>query len=168
MMLASGQVCYGCSKAGTSPLWCSFGVTWRHTAARAAMGAEAEAPEAEAEADTDLADEHEHVERAGLGQVHHKGAVEDGQAAAPASSNHGATAVQHKADGQQARDEQQQQRSGRREGRMQHECTMEPMSPHASPPRAARAIDRSGISPSREIYYLSINRSSIFLPLHLS
>ena len=25
MMLASGQVCYGCSKAGTSPLW--FGVT---------------------------------------------------------------------------------------------------------------------------------------------
>jgi hypothetical protein len=28
MMLASGQVCYGCSKAGTSPLWCSFVVTW--------------------------------------------------------------------------------------------------------------------------------------------
>ena len=25
MMLAFGQVCYGCSKAGTSPLW--FGVT---------------------------------------------------------------------------------------------------------------------------------------------
>ena len=47
MMLAFGQVCYECSKAGTSPLWCSFGVTWRHTAARAAMGAEAEA-EAEA------------------------------------------------------------------------------------------------------------------------
>ena len=23
MMLASGQVCYGCSKAGASPLWCS-------------------------------------------------------------------------------------------------------------------------------------------------
>ena len=41
---------------------------------------------------TDLADEHEHVERAGLGQVHHEGAVQDGQAAAPASSNHGACA----------------------------------------------------------------------------
>ena len=24
MMLASGQVCYGCSKAGASPLWCSW------------------------------------------------------------------------------------------------------------------------------------------------
>ena len=37
-----------------------------------------------------------------------------------------ATAVQHKADGQQARDEQQQQRSGRREGRMQHDGAHEP------------------------------------------
>ena len=39
-----------------------------------------------------------------------------------------ATAVQHKADGQQARDEQQQQRSGRREGRMQHDGAHEPAS----------------------------------------
>jgi len=30
MMLASGQVCYGCSKAGTSPLWCSY--FWSHVA----------------------------------------------------------------------------------------------------------------------------------------
>jgi hypothetical protein len=30
MMLASGQVCYGCSKAGTSPLWCSY--FWSHMA----------------------------------------------------------------------------------------------------------------------------------------
>ena len=41
---------------------------------------------------TDLADELEHVERAGLGQVHHDGAVHDEQAPAPASSSHGACA----------------------------------------------------------------------------
>jgi hypothetical protein len=41
---------------------------------------------------TDLADELEHVERAGLGQVHHNGAVHDEQAPAPASSSHGACA----------------------------------------------------------------------------
>jgi hypothetical protein len=41
---------------------------------------------------TDLADELEHVERAGLGQVHHDGAVRDEQAPAPASSSHGACA----------------------------------------------------------------------------
>ena len=37
----------------------------------------------------DLADEHEHVERAGLGQVHHEGEVLDAQASAPASSSLG-------------------------------------------------------------------------------
>ena len=37
----------------------------------------------------DLADEHEHVERAGLGQVHHEGDVYDAQASAPASSSLG-------------------------------------------------------------------------------
>ena len=41
----------------------------------------------------DLADEHEHVrwhvERAGLGQVHHEGEVHDAQASAPASSSLG-------------------------------------------------------------------------------
>ena len=37
----------------------------------------------------DLADEHEHVERAGLGQVHHEGDVHDAQASAPASSSLG-------------------------------------------------------------------------------
>ena len=36
---------------------------------------------------TDLADEHEHVERAGLGQVHHDGEVHDAQAPPPASSS---------------------------------------------------------------------------------
>jgi len=41
---------------------------------------------------TDLADELEHVERAGLGQVHPDGAVHDEQAPAPASSSHGACA----------------------------------------------------------------------------
>ena len=41
---------------------------------------------------TDLADELEHVERAGLGQVHHDGAVHDEQAPAAASSSHGACA----------------------------------------------------------------------------
>ena len=43
---------------------------------------------------SDLADEHEHVERAGLGHVHRDGAVHNGQAPAPASSNHGACAGQ--------------------------------------------------------------------------
>jgi hypothetical protein len=42
----------------------------------------------------------------------------------------------HKADGQQARDEQQQQRSGRPEGRTQHGRANEPAPP---PPRPARA-----------------------------
>ena len=37
----------------------------------------------------DLADEHEHVERAGLGQVHHEGEVLDAQVSAPASSSLG-------------------------------------------------------------------------------
>ena len=37
----------------------------------------------------DLADEHEHVERAGLGQVHHEGEVHDAQASAPASNSLG-------------------------------------------------------------------------------
>mgnify|MGYP006089883289 CR=1 FL=1 len=41
---------------------------------------------------TDLANELEHVERAGLGQVHHDGAVHDEQAPATASSSHGACA----------------------------------------------------------------------------
>ena len=44
---------------------------------------------------SDLADEHEHVERAGLGQVDRDGAVRDRQAPAPASSNHVACAEQH-------------------------------------------------------------------------
>ena len=38
---------------------------------------------------SDLADEHEHVERAGLGHVHHEGEVLDAQASAPASSSLG-------------------------------------------------------------------------------
>ena len=42
---------------------------------------------------TDLADEHEHVERAGLGQVHHDGEVHDAQAPAPATSSCGGVAV---------------------------------------------------------------------------
>jgi hypothetical protein len=134
------------------------------------MGAEAEAPEAEAEADTDLADEHEHVERAGLGQVHHKGAVEDGQAAAPASSNHGACAGHNLVPQQQCNTKQMASKlatsssSNAAVGEKVACSTMEPMSPHASPPRAARAIDRSGISPSRDIYYLSIYLSIIYLP----
>jgi len=37
---------------------------------------------------TDLVDEHEHKERAGLGQEHHDEAVHDGQAPASASSKH--------------------------------------------------------------------------------
>ena len=37
----------------------------------------------------DLADEHEHVERAGLGHVHHEREVLDAQASAPASSSLG-------------------------------------------------------------------------------
>ena len=44
---------------------------------------------------SDLADEDEHVERAGLGQVDHDGAVHDRQAPTPASSNHVACAGQH-------------------------------------------------------------------------
>ena len=44
---------------------------------------------------SDLADEDEHVERAGLGQVDHDGAVQDRQAPTPASSNHVACAGQH-------------------------------------------------------------------------
>ena len=42
---------------------------------------------------SDLADEHEHVERAGLGQVDRDGAVRDRQAPAPASN--AACAEQH-------------------------------------------------------------------------
>ena len=38
---------------------------------------------------SDLADEHEHVERAGLGHVHHEREVLDAQASAPASSSLG-------------------------------------------------------------------------------
>jgi hypothetical protein len=44
---------------------------------------------------SDLADEDEHVKRAGLGQVEHDGAVHDRQAPTPASSNHVACAGQH-------------------------------------------------------------------------
>ena len=44
---------------------------------------------------SDLADEDEHVERAGLGQVDHDGAVHGRQAPTPASSNHVACAGQH-------------------------------------------------------------------------
>jgi hypothetical protein len=63
---------------------------------------------------TDLADEHEHDERAGPGQVRHDGAVHDGQAPAPASSSNGACDrpslllphVQHMEGVQQACDEQ--------------------------------------------------------------
>jgi len=44
---------------------------------------------------SDLADEAEHVKRAGLGQVEHDGVVHDRQAPTPASSNHVACAGQH-------------------------------------------------------------------------
>jgi len=93
---------------------------------------------------TDLADEHEHVERAGLGQVHHDGEVHDAQAPAPATSSCGdlvqhqdqyAKAVQHQEDGQRARDEQQQHRSGRRDGRTPRDRASEP----ARSSRRARA-----------------------------
>ena len=66
-----------------------------------------------------------------------------------------ATAVQHKADGLQARDEQQQQRSGRPEGRTQHGRANEPAPP---PPRAARASTTRCIASARIslLSYLSL------------
>ena len=92
----------------------------------------------------DLADEHEHVERAGLGQVHHEGDVHDAQASAPASSSLGDHARHphipphwciSKQMASNALDEQQHQHGGRREDRTHHDRARV----LASPPRATRA-----------------------------
>jgi hypothetical protein len=78
-----------------------------------------------------------------------------------------ATAVQHKADGQQARDEQQQQRSGRPEGRAQHGRASEP-APTAAATGGASEHD-SGALPARESMYLSLSYLlSIYLILSIS
>jgi hypothetical protein len=111
---------------------------------------------------TDLADEHERVERAGLGQVHHEGSVQDGQAAAPASSNHGAFAGHNLVPQQQCSTRQMASKlatsssSNAAVGEKAACSTMEPTSPHAPPPRAARGCDRSGIRHRANIliYYL--------------
>ena len=71
-----------------------------------------------------------------------------------------ATAVQHKADGQQARDEQQQQRSGRREGRMQHDGAHEPACIAATSGASDRPQRHFAIARN----LLSINQSIIYLP----
>ena len=95
------------------------------------------------------------TQQAGLGLGHHDRAVHDVEAPAQASSQHScmwpavarcATDVKHKEGGQQAHDEQLQQRSGRREGRTQHDRAHEP---------APTAATGGGIASARRNYYLS-------------
>jgi len=105
---------------------------------------------------SDLADEDEHVERAGLVQVDHDGAVHDRTGTntcqqlaccmcwtAPCC----AIAEHHHAVGQQAHDEQQQQRNGRREG-CTHHGRAHALAP---PPRATRAPRPTGVAIARKV-----------------
>ena len=105
---------------------------------------------------SDLADEDEHVERAGLVQVDHDGAVHDRTGTntcqqlaccmcwtAPCC----AIAEHHHAVGQQAHDEQQQQRDGRREG-CTHHGRAHALAP---PPRATRAPRPTGVAIARKV-----------------
>jgi hypothetical protein len=73
-----------------------------------------------------------------------------------------ATDVKHKEGGQQAHDEQLQQRSGRREGRTQHDRAHEP-APTAATGGASE--HDSGIASAREYLYIL---SSSFLSLFSS
>ena len=93
---------------------------------------------------SDLADEDEHVERAGLGHAHHEREVLDVQAPAPASSSLGDQArhpqiaphwFSSKPMASSALDEQQHQHGGRRDDRTHHDRALV----LASPPRATRA-----------------------------
>jgi hypothetical protein len=118
-----------------------------------------------------LADEAGHDDQAGLGLGHHDRAVHDVEAPAQARSQHSrmwpavarcATDVKHKEGGQQAHDEQLQQRSGRREGRTQHDRAHEPAPTAAT---AGASEHDSGIASAREYLYIL---SSSFLSLFSS
>ena len=101
-----------------------------------------------------LADEAGHDDRAGLGLGHLDGAVHALEGPAQASTaacaalqccSCCATVVEHKEGGQQAHDEQLQQRSGRREGRTPQDRAHEP----TPSTRAARPSTINGIRRAR-------------------
>ena len=111
---------------------------------------------------TDLADELEHVERAGLGQVHHDGAVHDEQAPAPASSSHGACAGHNLVPQQQCSTRQMASKpatsssSNAVVGQKAARRTAEPASPHRRR-HGRRERARQRRIASARIYILSIS-----------
>ena len=116
------------------------------------------------QAAVDLVDEIKHDERAGPGHGHHDEAVHNGhstsisQQAALVSVDWAACCARfaaHKAGGRQAHDEQLQQRSGRREGRVQHVRAHE----LAQSLRAPRAGTTTDIAIARNVrFYSHLNK----------
>ena len=121
-----------------------------------------------------LADEAGHDDEAGTVLGHHDGAVHDVEAPAQASSQHKtacgsisccATFVEHKEGVQQARDEQQQQRSGQRDGRTPRDGAQEPAHPSRRA-RATRSLPAAShraalVTFFREVWITLVNTSNV-------
>ena len=114
---------------------------------------------------TDLADELEHVERAGLGQVHHDGAVHDEQAPAPASSSHGACAGHNLVPQQQCSTRQMASKpatsssSNAVVGQKVARSTAEPTSPHRRRHGRRERARQRRIASARTVSILSLSLS---------
>ena len=121
-----------------------------------------------------LADEAGHVDEAGTVLGHHDGAVHDVEAPAQASSQHKtacdntascARFAEYKEVVQQARDEQQQQRSGQRDGRTPHGRAQELAHPSRRA-RATRSLPAAShraalVTFFREVWITLVNTSNV-------